>query len=205
MFARRKPAQSEKLDFDDEALKLFKTLNIKPGELGGDYNYLDPVWRHPTSGGILYIGNQTAAQDLSVQAAHKITHIVNCTADMPNFHEGKAGKFYLRFDVSNHWRYLDSSDQSVVQFVTPLFQFVDTALERGHSVLVHCLAGAHRAGTTGVACLMHLTGAQADEATKLAQRCRRVVCPIGMLPQFLDGLERLQAKRSQRGIGSFNS
>eukprot|EP00959_Pyramimonas_sp_CCMP1952_P184988 3867850-Pyramimonas_sp.AAC.1 len=63
MFARKKP-QGESLNFDDEARKLFKSLNIAPGELGGDYNYLDPVWRHPTSGGILYIGNQTAAQDL---------------------------------------------------------------------------------------------------------------------------------------------
>ena len=203
MFARAKSQSREKLDFDEEAQKLFKSLNLKPCEVGGDYNYLDPIWRHPTSGGILYIGNQTAAQDLHVQAQHKVTHIVNCTADMPNYHEGKPGKFYLRFDVSNHWRYLDSTDQSVLDFVTPLFRFIDSALEKGHGVLIHCLAGAHRAGTTGVASLMHLTGAAPGPATKLAQQCRRVVCPIGMLPQFLDRLDKLLAKRSQRGIGSF--
>ena len=38
----------------------------------------------------------------------------------------------------------------------PLFDFVDSKLGAGESVLIHCLAGAHRAGTAGTACLMHL-------------------------------------------------
>eukprot|EP00798_Chlamydomonas_sp_ICE-L_P019829 gene19829-26516_t len=134
----------EKLDFDDEAHKLFKTLNLKAGEVGGDYNYLDVVWRHPTSGGRLYIGNQTAAQDRNVQGAHGITHIVNCTADMPNYHEGAEGLSYYRFDVSSHWRHMDATEESVTRFVEPMFTFVDKALEKGDGVLIHCLAGANR-------------------------------------------------------------
>jgi hypothetical protein len=43
-------------------------------------------------------------------------------------------------------------------FVNPLFDFIDAALAAGGSVLIHCLAGAHRAGTTGITCLMHYTG-----------------------------------------------
>jgi len=39
-----------------------------------------------------------------------------------------------------------------------LFKFVDSELGAGNAVLVHCLAGAHRAGTAGTACLMHLCG-----------------------------------------------
>mmetsp|Transcript_18024 Transcript_18024/g.30314 ORF Transcript_18024/g.30314 Transcript_18024/m.30314 type:complete len:214 (+) Transcript_18024:345-986(+) len=202
---KSKGTRGEKLDFDEEARKLFKSININPGEIGGEYNYLDPIWRHPTSGGVLYVGNQTAAQDLQIQATHKITHVVNCTADMPNYHEGKTGAMpkYYRFDVSNHWRYLNSRENSVQDFVAPLFRFIEEALTNGNGVLVHCLAGAHRAGTTGVACLMHLTGQSADSATVLAKRCRPVINPIGMLPQFLERLQGFLEARPRRGFGTF--
>lgn len=36
-----------------------------------------------------------------------------------------------------------------------MFDFIDNAIANGGSVLIHCLAGAHRAGTTGCACLVH--------------------------------------------------
>ena len=39
-----------------------------------------------------------------------------------------------------------------------LFDFVEVELGAGKSVLIHCLAGAHRAGTAGTACLMHFCG-----------------------------------------------
>ena len=44
----------------------------------------------------------------------------------------------------------------VAAYFAPLFQFVEGELSAGNNVLIHCLAGAHRAGTAGVACLMHL-------------------------------------------------
>eukprot|EP00798_Chlamydomonas_sp_ICE-L_P006340 gene6340-2965_t len=62
----------------------------------------------------------------------------------------------------------------MVQFVDPMFRFVDEALVKGGGILLHCIAGAHRAGTTGVACLMHLTGATPASATQMAQRIRKV-------------------------------
>lgn len=43
-------------------------------------------------------------------------------------------------------------------FVKDLFAFIEGALAKGECVMVHCLAGAHRAGTTGVSCLIHFTG-----------------------------------------------
>jgi len=49
-------------------------------------------------------------------------------------------------------------DFDIVAFMAPMFSFVEHAIVRGESVLVHCLAGAHRAGTTGCACLVHFAG-----------------------------------------------
>ena len=59
-----------------------------------------------------------------------------------------------------------ASRQQVMAFVQQLFDFVEGALAAGSSVLIHCLAGAHRAGTTGCLLLMHKTGLGADQASK---------------------------------------
>jgi len=123
---------------------------------------------------------------------HGISRVVNCTDNMPNYLEGRPGFKYLRFDVSNWGRYVNSTDKSVRQFTSPLFSFITEGLENGESVVVHCLAGAHRAGTTGCACLMHYCGMDARSAIRAAKKCRPVVDPIGMLPDFLHRLEKMQ-------------
>jgi len=46
-------------------------------------------------------------------------------------------------------------------------------------VIIHCLAGAHRAGTAGVACLMHLADLDRATATTIAQTARPAINPIG--------------------------
>jgi len=64
-----------------------------------------------------------------------------------------------------------------VEFTKHLFDYIDETVLRGESVLVHCLAGAHRAGTTGCACLVHYAGLEADAATQVAQYCRPIIEP----------------------------
>ena len=44
-------------------------------------------------------------------------------------------------------------------------------------MLIHCFAGAHRAGTTGVAWLMHAERLSAADALRVAQRCRPIIDP----------------------------
>ena len=44
---------------------------------------------------------------------------------------------------------------SILDFLKPFFDFVDAAVKLGGSVLVHCVAGAHRAATAGCLLLMH--------------------------------------------------
>ena len=85
---------------------------------------------------------------------------------------------------------MDDSDESVLAFSEPMFQFIEKAISTGKgSVLVHCLAGAHRAGTTGCACLMHFAALNHKEAIATAKRLRPIIDPIGQLPQFLQRLE----------------
>ena len=164
-----------------------------PNDNTSRFNHLDPIFKH-SSGGCIYVGNQTAASDLSILTKHGITHVVNCTsgaAKIPDFHRGKVN--YLEFPISFWNQHVDSTDASVLKFADNLFSFIDSALEAGHSVLVHCLAGAHRAGTTGCACLMHYAGLPARPAIIMAKKCRSIIDPIGMLPEFLMRLERAKS------------
>lgn len=107
-------------------------------------------------------------------------------------------------------------------FVDPLFAFIDDAISRGESVLVilfckiydiiciyyyyltivlkvHCLAGAHRAGTTGCACLVHYAKLDVPNAITVAKKCRPIIDPIGQLPEFLNRL-----KKAEDSVGKEN-
>lgn len=53
---------------------------------------------------------------------------------------------YYTFPISNWSLYVNSTNANVVAFVDPLFAFIDSAMKAGNSALIHCLAGAHRAG-----------------------------------------------------------
>ena len=56
----------------------------------------------------------------------------------------------------------------------------------GENILIHCLAGAHRAGSAGVIAIMYLTGLDSSEALAAARLARPVIEPIGSLGQLLD-------------------
>ena len=104
---------------------------------------------------------------------------------------------YLRFNIA-YWQSCGDGSQPLprptadaIQWIkSTLFPFVDSALARGDNVLVHCLAGAHRAGTTGVLLLMHKTGMGAAEATAAAKALRPAINPIGDFPLLLETFEK---------------
>lgn len=178
------------LDFDEEARKLWARLNLDPGSIRNEgFNALDPLWKHPETGGTFFVGNQTAAANLGLLQQHKITHVVNCTDNMPLYHE-KTGKIqYFRFDITGFYRKVKTDDDAA-PFVQPMLDFVGAALAEGKNVMAHCLAGAHRAGTTGCICLMHFAQLSNREAVPVAKRCRPIIDPIGNFPELLAKLDR---------------
>ena len=136
--------------FDDAAKEVFaagrRTSRV--------YNNLDIVWTHP-SGASIYVGNINAAQTRSILDSHNVTHVVNCQdVKSRNFFEKDPKMSYFRFPVSYWWRAPGmDTDEGVLAFFAPLFGWITAALEKGCNVMVHCLAGAHRAGTTGPVCI----------------------------------------------------
>jgi hypothetical protein len=200
--ARRPRSQEPASRASMELRQLWKLLNLDPSSVTGDpYSSLDPLWRNPKSGGTFFVGNQMAASNLAMLREHGITHVVNCTDNMPNYHEdvAKANITYFRFDITSHYRRVQTEEQAVM-FVQPMLNFVERALAKGANVMVHCLAGAHRAGTTGVLCLMHFAHLPVCEAIPIAKRCRPIIDPIGGFPQLLALVERGWQQQKQGAV-----
>jgi hypothetical protein len=189
-------------DFDEEARNLWARLNLDPKTKGGDqWNALDAIYRHATGGGSIYVGNQTAAQDINILSRHNITHVVNCThgdSGIPCYHKGKL-RYYV-FPIAQWGSFVNRTDESILQFTGPMFDFIEGAISKGESVLVHCLAGAHRAGTTGCACLVHFADMEPNKAIMTAKRLRPIIDPIGSLPELLVRLQKARTGRKKNAL-----
>jgi len=179
------------LNYDDEAKRLWAQLNLGPAkEKSGRFSPLDPIWCHPETKARIYVGNGAAAKDLQLLQGHDITHVVNCTDSIPNHHEKESGApiTYFRFDITCH--HLARTEKETLSFVQPMLDFISNALDAGKNVMVHCLAGAHRAGTTGIICLMYFAKLSVKDAKLLAKQCRPIIDPIGDFPSLLARLEQ---------------
>ena len=103
-------------------------------------------------------------------------------------------------DVATQSSPTTPTPEALVAYFEPLFEFVSTELAEGRSVLIHCLAGAHRAGSAGIACLMRFEGLDLAAATARAQAARPIIEPIHYLEYLLTQYEEaLNGERLKRG------
>ena len=138
-------------DYDKAAAELFKDLGIDVTDPGED-DLVNPVYQHP-AGGWLYVGDQRAAKNITLLNNLNIVAVVNCTHNTNNYFPDKLS--YCKFPVGK-WKTECKGGEvgEVKRFVESLLMFLQTNLETGGSVLLHCLAGAHRAGTAAVLAIM---------------------------------------------------
>lgn len=197
-------------DWDEEAVKLFAAINVEPASRKDTlYRDLDPVWVDADTGGEVFVGNVDAAKSAAVLRAHNITHVVNCTDNLELYHEwnDEWPVAYNRFLIAAWMHRVGPScrRRDVHIFMDPVIAFIDGALADGQSVLIHCLAGAHRAGTTGVMYVMlkaHLSYAQALRACKMQ---RVIIQPMGLLKRLAlvwDDILRIE-QASSEFLGGF--
>lgn len=178
------------------------------GNSGGDGSYhdVDVLWTHPESNGMLYVGNDRAAKNEAFLRDLKVTAIVNCTrpskhGQLNNYHK-HTGRFRYYDLPMAHWdEYCLETPNGVdlgtdkekfeacLRFLLPAMVFCLRSLKRGECVLVHCLAGAHRAGTMGILALMHFQGMAGSDAIKLAQKLRPIIEPISDFPKLISLFE----------------
>lgn len=141
----------------------------------------------------VYVGNVAAATTRAMLAEHGITAIVNCTNDLPTKFAKAPFKDpsirYLRFDAMSCGRFAVGSGRrggdagvsapmAVAEAFAEPLDFIDAALSEGRSVLIHCMLGAHRAGSVGTAFVMRKARLRRDGAIAACRRCRGVVDPL---------------------------
>ena len=86
----------------------------------------------------------------------KIFNIINAKGSGKLYHEKDPRFSYMRWHIEGLTRFMNylQEPQSVLNFFDPVHDFIERCLLNGENVMVHCLAGAHRAGTTGVSYMM---------------------------------------------------
>lgn len=158
----------------------------------GRRSHMDPIYSHPVTGAKLFVGNQTAAKSESMLVAENIFHVVNCLdSDASEIFRGRVA--YKHFPIS---RGPAQGEDVIEYFERGCHQFIEKALDAGRNVLVHCLAGAHRAGTAGVSFVMRQRKIDVRTAIILTKFQRPIVDPFGDL---IDLLYRLQEAYLKRG------
>ena len=132
---------------------------------------------------------------------------------------------YYRFPVSD-WKgrmakkMQENADKNphraTMDFIQPMLNFIESALLQGSSVLIHCLAGAHRAGTTGVLALMYfhnkymvkndMEQMSREKAVLVAKQLRPAIDPIGRFPEFLQVCEAaLMKENAKKSVSGYDS
>jgi dual specificity phosphatase 12 len=106
----------------------------------------------------LYLGNREAARDLRRLKEAGITHILDCTCELPNYHEGQF--VYLSLGL------LDP-DPNFRQHIRTACAFIDDARKQG-KVLVHCFASVSRSPSVVLSYLCHLGDPLERAAARLA-------------------------------------
>ena len=109
----------------------------------------------------LYLGNREHARDDGRLVAAGITHIVNCTAELPNYHEE-------RFHY--HAMQMTDPDPTFHDRISAACTFIDEGRKSG-KVLVHCFAAVSRSPSTILAYLCH----QGDTLEQAASRLAAIV------------------------------
>jgi len=180
-------------DYEDAGRKLMDSMLAirRSGGTPMTYNELDAVHEDPKTKAKVYVGNLNCAQNLAMLEKHGITSVVNCQDEKSeNYFESRPEFTYYRFFVSFWWREPNmETNAGVLRFFQPLFDFVDGQISQGKSVLIHCLAGAHRAGTTGVGYVMYKKKLSFLSALTLCKSKRPIIDPFGQLQDLCRKLE----------------
>jgi hypothetical protein len=156
------------------------------------YRDMDVVFTDPKTNAKLFVGNVRAASSRETLRRCGVRVIVNAQGlASTNFFPNDEEIEYVRFPIA-FWRteLSGKSHDDVVRYFQPLFDAIDQALARGDGVLIHCLAGAHRAATTAAAYLRHRIALKPEDAQLFLRRRRPIV---ELLPGLFDVLLVLDA------------
>ncbi|KAF8900939.1 protein-tyrosine phosphatase-like protein [Mucidula mucida] len=140
-----------------------------------------PSSSRPT--GALYLGSMAALHESENLSRANITHLVQ-VLDAPwhPFSE-KAGFHSYKIDI------MDVSTADLKPHLEKVCEYIEAAMRRGESVLVHCQQGISRSASVVIAYLIRNRGMSYDNAFALVRRQRACVKPNAGFVQALKDWE----------------
>lgn len=135
----------------------------------------------------LYLSGSVGAEDLSQLLELGITHIINITDMIPNYHEkemnnnGESLFTYMNIAIP------DCGSIQLAAFLPDVIHFITNAINSNGRVLVHCFAGKSRSASIVIAFIMQSKRWGFQEAFKFVQSKRDVVDPnFGFCTQLME-------------------
>ena len=118
----------------------------------------------------LYMGNKEDAMGYSALKERGVTHVVNATDSLPNYHGSKLE--YHQVPVK------DAPDEAIGRHFDAAVRFIDRAInDSGGICLVHCVAGCSRSAAIVIAFLMYSEKLLLKDAFDYAKKRRSSVQP----------------------------
>jgi len=134
-----------------------------------------------TEDGALWLGAGRDAANLEQLRRHKITHILNCADDVPDFHRGEPWLQYCNLGLGDF-----GTDAGSARVFPAAVAFVRAALSTeppagqasSARVLVHCANGSNRSATVMIALLMAFREVSLAAAWSAVQAARPQCNPL---------------------------
>ena len=131
----------------------------------------------------LWLGSFQEATDDKWLRRKNIKNVVNCAIEHDNYFEDVGKIKYLKLAME------DAPDQKLNYAVAKAFRFIESALDRGESVLVHCHAGISRSASIVIYFLMRKFGGGFDEVLNYTRSKREQVDPNEGFQYFLSNIK----------------
>ena len=169
--------------------ELIKAKNYKgPNSVNG---VPDLIWKDKKTGAGVYVSDLECAQSMKTLKQYDLYNIVNAQSVWTiNYHDYDDDFNYLRFPIGELYslpqRFNPKTPNGAVRFINPLLDFIENCVKDGENVMIHCIAGKHRAGTSMCAWLMYADGMTMNQAINYAKKKRKRIDPWGDIKKCLE-------------------
>lgn len=144
----------------------------------------------------LWIGGVRAAKNLKFLRDNNIQVIVNATRDIPNYYQNSDYPvFYKRVPVDDSLLYSDVS--SMKYYLPNVVNFIETELEKGKNILIHCQSGMQRSPIIAAAYVLKTKNLTPTEALKFVVAKHPQAFFYGTMPNFEKALISYHQKLHQ--------
>ncbi|KAG8814779.1 hypothetical protein FRC17_000974 [Serendipita sp. 399] len=139
----------------------------------------------------LWLGDIAGPQDAKTLEKRNIRAILSVLEFEIDIPEGIAHK---------HVQLIDTGEADLLGNVVPCIEFIQTELDKGHSVLVHCFAGVSRSASMVTAYIMYSQNLSSADAMRQLQKARPIVSPnrsfVAQLDIFHQAITKVNTESS---------